>query len=85
MISLKKCLIAFIYVFMAIFLAISIFWSYQTSRVYYDRSVMYPALRANDTRLLIPFKIRPEEEEFKLGEVYIDKKGYIRQKKGEGQ
>lgn len=83
MISLKKCLITFLYALILIFVFIAVSWTYQASRVYYDRSVMYPALRGNDTRLLIPFKIRPEEEEFKLGEVYIDRKGYLRQKKGD--
>ena len=80
--ALKICLIAFIYCIMLVLVV----WAVQAGRIYYYQkttAVMVPALTGTELKLYIPFKVKPDEEEFRLGEIYIDKHGYIRQKRGE--
>ena len=80
--TLKDCLIVFIYAVIFII----VMWGFQAGRIYYHQKTtesMVPTLTGKELKLYIPFKVKPEEEEFRLGEIYIDKQGYIRQKKGE--
>ena len=73
-------------VFICAFLFVAIIWGIQAARVYHHQKTttpVTPALTGTELKLYIPFKVKPDEEEFRLGEVYIDKQGYFRQKKGE--
>ena len=75
-----------IYVLVIVFGFIACVWGIETARAYYHKQTtasMVPALTGTELKLYIPFKVKPDEEEFRLGEVYIDKQGYFRQKKGE--
>ena len=82
---MKKALSGLIYVIVVVLGIIVTVWGIETARVYYHQktSPISPALTGTELKLLIPFKVKPEEEEFRLGEIYIDKHGYIRQKRGE--
>ena len=84
--TFKELLTILFYALILILVPAIGFFSFQAALVYYHKHTSPPViseLTGTELKLLIPFKVKPDEEEFRLGEIYIDKQGYLRQKKGE--